>query len=54
LDFVDGDSSLGIHNYFYTDALLDAVEAELGLVAPPVENTESATAAATEVPGEAE
>ncbi len=30
LDFVEGDGSRGIHNYAYTDALLDAVEAELG------------------------
>lgn len=32
LDFVAGDGSLGIHNYAYSDALLDAVEAELGLI----------------------
>lgn len=31
LDFVEGDGSFGIHNYAYTDALLDAVDAELGL-----------------------
>lgn len=31
LAFVQGDGSLGIHNYAYTDRLLDAVEAELGL-----------------------
>ncbi len=31
LDFVEGDGSRGIHNYAYADALLDAVEAELGL-----------------------
>jgi predicted CXXCH cytochrome family protein len=31
LTFVEGDGSLGIHNYAYTDRLLDAVEAELGL-----------------------
>jgi cytochrome c peroxidase len=35
LDFVEGDGSLGIHNYEYTDTLLDAVDAELGLF--PVE-----------------
>lgn len=29
LDFVEGDGSLGIHNFAYTDALLDAIEAEL-------------------------
>lgn len=34
LDFVEGDGSLGIHNYGYSDALLDAVEVELGLVEP--------------------
>lgn len=34
LAFVEGDGSLGIHNYAYTDALLDAVEAELGLDQP--------------------
>ncbi|MBN1963174.1 MAG: hypothetical protein JW910_00905 [Anaerolineae bacterium] len=32
LDFVAGDGSLGVHNYLYTDALLDAVETELALV----------------------
>ncbi|NWF68134.1 MAG: hypothetical protein HXY40_03530 [Chloroflexi bacterium] len=31
LDFVEGDGSLGIHNYAYTDALLDAVFSALGL-----------------------
>lgn len=31
VQFVAGDGSLGIHNYRYSDALLDAVEAELGL-----------------------
>lgn len=31
LDFVEGDGSFGIHNYAYSDALLDAVFAELGL-----------------------
>ncbi len=31
LAFVEGDGSLGIHNESYTDALLDAVELELGL-----------------------
>lgn len=34
LAFVEGDGSLGIHNYAYTDRLLDAVEAELGLDEP--------------------
>lgn len=29
LDFVEGDGSFGIHNFAYTDALLDAIEAEL-------------------------
>lgn len=33
LDFVEGDGSYGIHNYAYADALLDAVEVELGLTA---------------------
>jgi predicted CXXCH cytochrome family protein len=32
LDLVEGDGSWGVHNYAYTDALLDAVELELGLV----------------------
>lgn len=32
LDFVEGDGSRGIHNYTYADTLLDAVEAELGIV----------------------
>jgi predicted CXXCH cytochrome family protein len=31
LDFVDNDGSRGIHNYAYTDALLDAVYEALGL-----------------------
>jgi hypothetical protein len=31
LAFIEGDGSRGIHNYAYTDALLDAVEAELRL-----------------------
>lgn len=31
LDVIEGDGSAGIHNYAYTDALLDAVDAELGL-----------------------
>ena len=35
LDFVDGDGSQGIHNYEYSDRLLDAVELELGLAIPP-------------------
>ncbi|MBZ0309141.1 MAG: cytochrome c3 family protein [Anaerolineae bacterium] len=36
LDFVETDGSWGVHNYAYTDALLDRVEAELGLnIAPP-------------------
>jgi len=32
LQFLEGDASLGVHNFAYTDALLDAVEVELGLV----------------------
>lgn len=35
LDFVEGDGSQGIHNYEYSDRLLDAVELELGLAVPP-------------------
>jgi hypothetical protein len=31
LEFVERDGSGGVHNYAYTDALLDAVDAELGL-----------------------
>jgi len=31
LDAIEGDGSAGIHNYAYTDQLLDAVEAELNL-----------------------
>jgi hypothetical protein len=31
LDFVEGDGSLGIHNYSYSDSILDAVFTELGL-----------------------
>jgi hypothetical protein len=37
LDFIEGDGSLGIHNYAYTLALLSATEKELGLV--PVDTT---------------
>ncbi|WP_162909262.1 multiheme c-type cytochrome [Aggregatilinea lenta] len=41
LDFVDGDGSQGIHNYEYSDRLLDAVETELGIaIVPTVEVTE--------------
>ncbi|MBN1563822.1 MAG: hypothetical protein JXA10_08280 [Anaerolineae bacterium] len=31
LEFVTNDGSMGVHNYAYTDALLNAVEVELGL-----------------------
>lgn len=31
LRFVEGDGSLGVHNYVYTDRVLDRVESELGL-----------------------
>ncbi len=34
LDFVEGDGSLGIHNYIYTDTLLDTAEVALGIQAP--------------------
>lgn len=40
LDFIAGDGSLGIHNYAYTDALLDAIEAELDLNAEDNTNAE--------------
>ena len=33
IDFIQGDASRGIHNPIYTDALLDAAEKELGLMA---------------------
>lgn len=33
LDAIERDGSAGLHNYAYTDALLDAVEAELNLLA---------------------
>jgi hypothetical protein len=36
LAFVEGDGSMGIHNYLYTDALLKAVETELGLAPTPI------------------
>jgi hypothetical protein len=52
LDFVAGDSSRGVHNYVYTDALLDAVEAELSLDAVQPTQTQEAEAAPTEVSGE--
>ena len=42
LDFVEHDGSLGIHNYTYSDALLDAVYDALGLYG----DTEAAAAAA--------
>jgi predicted CXXCH cytochrome family protein len=32
VEFVETDGSLGVHNYAYTDALLDAVAFELGIV----------------------
>ncbi len=34
LDFVTHDGSLGVHNYAYTDALLDAIETALGISQP--------------------
>lgn len=34
LDFVTNDGSLGVHNYTYTDALLDAIETALGMSQP--------------------
>lgn len=46
LDFVEQDGSMGIHNYLYADALLDAVEDELGTGATVVSTLpESATTA---------
>lgn len=41
LRFVEGDGSLGVHNYVYTDIVLDRVERELGL------NNDAAAGAAT-------
>lgn len=35
LRFVEGDGSLGVHNYVYSDVLLDRVEEELGLIDQP-------------------
>ena len=35
LDFVEGDGSLGIHNYAYSDAVLDEVYEQLGLFPTP-------------------
>lgn len=35
LRFVEGDGSLGVHNYVYSDVLLDSVENELGLSDEP-------------------
>lgn len=32
LDYIEGDGSAGIHNYAYTDTLLDTIEAELNLI----------------------
>lgn len=52
LDFVEGDGSQGVHNYNYSDALLDAVELELGLDTTeedPSETVETAEDAAEEV-----
>ncbi len=56
LDFVDGDGSLGIHNYSYTNAVLGAVEKELNLAPQtdegpqigPAPETTSTTAEVTE------
>lgn len=36
LAFIEGDGSWGVHNYAYTDQLLDAVEIEIGLAEAPV------------------
>ncbi len=35
---VDGDGSLGVHNYAYTNALLSAAEAELGIASATISN----------------
>lgn len=55
--FVAGDGSLGVHNYTYTDALLDTVEAELRIVpevAPiPTPVAPAIAAAPTEAAGQA-
>lgn len=53
LDFIKGDGSLGIHNPAYTDALLDAVEIELGRPAFAPEPTAQPTSE-TPLPVEAE
>lgn len=41
LAFIEGDGSLGVHNYAYSDALLDAIEAEIGLDQPDTGNATS-------------
>ncbi len=45
ISLVEGDGSLGVHNYSYADALLDAVDAALGI--------EAGTGAPAEEPAEA-
>jgi predicted CXXCH cytochrome family protein len=53
LQFVEGDGSLGIHNYPYTEALLKAAEEELDLAPTPVaEAVVDALRNATPVPTE--
>lgn len=43
LDFVAGDGSRGVHNYNYSDALLDAVELELGLTSAETDSPAAVT-----------
>jgi predicted CXXCH cytochrome family protein len=52
LDFVTNDGSMGVHNYAYTDALLNAAEVELGLT--PLDPNASAAMVVAENPEDCE
>jgi predicted CXXCH cytochrome family protein len=47
---VEGDGSLGVHNYAYTNALLGAAEAELGIASATVSNNDVSQQIANTLP----
>lgn len=54
LNFVERDGSLGIHNYAYTAALLNAVETELGLSPEPITEPDLSSLLSVAPPPEAQ
>jgi len=47
---VEGDGSLGVHNYAYTNALLGAAETELGIASATISNTDVSQQVASVIP----